>query len=241
MRQEKPFAKGKDGLRDALIWDTIIELMRREQEHYVFITNNVRDFPSSSEQYLGTDAEGRTLSFASDLNDFLDTHKEFLNRLADLTADLRRDKTLGDFDLEQELENIDDNVLPKIAAKLALRAYSLRDVEGPFYISSYGGPEDIEITDVYGLPEELIVECTATYDCTVEGYVYKWDAFDSDAFVVTDHDWNEHYAEVEFHRDVSVTFLIGLRALDREDTGEQINYESTAVDVHDVEDVTPED
>jgi predicted nucleic acid-binding protein len=42
MRQEKPFIKGKDGLRDALIWDSIIELMRREGEDCVFITGNSR-------------------------------------------------------------------------------------------------------------------------------------------------------------------------------------------------------
>jgi hypothetical protein len=189
---------------------------------------------------LGPEAAGRRLIFINDLRRFLDDHRDNLNRLDNLAADLRRTKALGDFNLEHELENLGGDILSEMSSALNIQSYEFRNVEGPYYISTFGGPENIEVAEVYGLPGELLVECAATYECSVEGYVNKWDAHDNDSWVVTDFEWNEHYAEVEFQRDIRVRFLVGLKKTERGDPEERVGYEPTSIEVQEVEDATPE-
>ena len=164
---------------------------------------------------LGALPEGCSLTFSKDLATFNDqVAKGTLERLNALFAALRENLTLGAFQLRDELSSLGSNVLQDIAEKLRISSYLYRDIESPYYIQEYQPPEDIQVEDVYRTQDDIIVECNAQYDCTIEGFVFKSDAYDLEerdvGVRVTDWNWNEHYAEVEFHGTVRGKFLVRL-------------------------------
>lgn len=53
--QRKPFGKNGGGMRDALIWESVLELCRRSPKHVALISANVRDFANASKEQLHED------------------------------------------------------------------------------------------------------------------------------------------------------------------------------------------
>jgi hypothetical protein len=209
----RPFHENKDGYRDTLIWLSILNRVREHPAAYVFITNNTRDFTEEVlKAELGDLPEHCSFSFALNLKTFIDQYaKAELERLNALANRLRVNRALPGFSLQDELGNPGHQLLGSIAGTLKIRDYRYRDVEGPYYISSYEPAEDIEVQEVYRAQDEIIVECSASYYLTIDGYLFKSEAYGldkDDRIYVTDWEWNEHYTAVEFSANVIVHFMV---------------------------------
>jgi len=235
IQRKLPF-RGKKGYRDTLIWLSIASQVREHPGEYVFITNNSNDF-SGPELLaeLGVLPNGSFVRFEEDLQSFTRNYAAAaLERLDALATQLRADSTLPGFDLEDELGDLSSEVLMQMSHKLRFRGYRYRDIEEPFYIASYDSPRDIRVAEVYGAQEEVMVECTALYSCTVNGYMFHSEAAalpEESAIHVTDWNWNEHYAEVEFTENVEVRFLLRLAETEAEENDGEREYSVLSVEV----------
>jgi hypothetical protein len=213
LQRKRPFLHNKDGYRDTLIWLSIKDRILQHQGEYVFVTDNSKDF---SEQELlselGNLPQGTSLQFEDNLNGFINNHaKNALERLNTVRTELRRALTLPGLDLREELSDLRSDVIRSMSHKLTLGSYRYRDIEQPYWVQEYGQPENIQVDEVFRVQEDLIVECMVQYPCTIDGYVFHSDAVGEDNFfVVTDWDWNEHYAAVEFSATVDTKLLVRL-------------------------------
>lgn len=237
LNAQKPFHKNKDGYRDTLIWLTIAARVREIPGQYLFVTNNSTDFSEKDLLIeLGALPADSSLRFMKDLTTFLDeVAKGTLEHLDNLRTLLRNSQRLNGFDLLDELSDLSSGMVQQIADKLRLSGYRYRDIEAPYYIEEYHSPEDIEVEEVYRTQDDVIVECTATFACTIEGYVFKSEAYnlqEQELVAVTDWNWNESYAEVEFSGDVSVKLLLRLVETAAPEEGEhEFEYSLESVDV----------
>jgi hypothetical protein len=231
--RKRPFAKGKDGYRDALIWLSIVAYVKEHPAEYVFITNNVRDFSEKDLRVdLGELPAGCTLKYENDLKSFNDTHaKVALERLNALADRLHANLQLPGVDLRDKLSDLSHDTLAKISSKLRIRSLAHRDVEEPYYIESYDVPAAIAIKEVYRAEGKIMVECSASYECTIEGYMFLSDAYglsDEENIHVTDWEWNDHYAAVEFVGTIETLFLIRLAEVDE---AEQTTYLLESIEI----------
>jgi PIN domain len=55
LQRRKPFGERSGGMRDALIWESVLELCRREPRSLAFITGNTQDFADDSKVRLHPD------------------------------------------------------------------------------------------------------------------------------------------------------------------------------------------
>jgi hypothetical protein len=79
-----------------------------------------------------------------------------------------------------------------------------------------------------------MVECTALYSCTINGYMFKSEAValpEESPIHVADWNWNEHYAEVEFTENSEVRFLLRLAEAKAEENDGEPEYSLQSVEV----------
>jgi hypothetical protein len=236
LKRKKPFAKNKDGYRDTLIWLTVLAEIKANPGEYVFVTNNSKDFAADELVVeLGNLPEGCSLRFERDLNSFIENHaKAALEQLAALKAEVQGTLTLPGVDLQQELGNLGENVLREVGHQLRIRNYQYDNIESPYYIDTYDPPDDIEILEVYRAQDEVMIECRALYECTIEGFLFKSEAYGrtEEDIYVTDWEWNEHYVAVEFHGTIQIQFLLRLAEENLEDNeAAQKQYSMQSVEV----------
>jgi hypothetical protein len=235
LQRKKPFAKNKDGYRDTLVWLTLKARIRAHPGEYVFITNNTKDF--TADELAGELRElpqGCTLLFEHDLNTFIENHaKAALEQLAALKKELLAKLALPGVDLKEELSNLSSDVLRDIGYQLRIRHYEYDKIESPYYIDSYEHPDDIEVQEVYRAQDEVMIECSASYDCTIDGYLFKSDTYGlvDEGIYVSDWDWNEHYVAVEFHGTVEIHFLLRLSEEDDNNGAARKRYSMQSVEV----------
>ena len=121
------------------------------------------------------------------------------------------DLTLPGVDLREELGNLSDEVLREIGHRLRIRHYEYdKDPSHRTTSRRNHPPDDIEVQEVYRAQDEVMIECSASYDCTIDGYLFKSEAYglSDDGIYVSDWDWNEHYVAVEFHGNIEAHFLV---------------------------------
>ena len=95
--------------------------------------------------------------------------------------------------------------------KLRLKGYQYRKIEEPYHIDDFSEPEEIQVDEVFRAQDDVIVECSVQYRCAITGYVYHAEAIsENEFFEVTDWNWNEHYAEVQFSATVETKTLVRL-------------------------------
>lgn len=83
LRRRKPFGDRQSGMRDALIWESILELCRRDPRSLAFITGNTQDFADDTKRSLHSDlladfdavrVEDEEVEFYRSIKEFNDVH-----------------------------------------------------------------------------------------------------------------------------------------------------------------------
>jgi len=209
LKDLKPFQPKGTGYRDALIWYSLLEYVKREHRDSVLITSNTNDFAAhkdnanSMHANLAADLEGTGLTtrleIRRSLGQFIDDFvKPVLQKLDEFKLGLER----GDpVDLKRYLGKHFTAVFEQLrSTRLQIRIPGVR-LEEPIGVSSLGDPSVIQIDQVLELnAEEVYIEFHTVYEANIFGFLLRVDAYgleeDSDVSV-TDIDWNGHYAEVE--------------------------------------------
>jgi hypothetical protein len=199
-------------------------------------TSNIRDFSETElTAELGQLPPGCSLRFESDLNSFIANHaRAALEQLAVLANQLRQHLTLPGVNLHEELTNLSSEVLSEMAHKLRIRKYEYDKIEQPYYIEEFHPPKGIDVQEVYRAEDEVMVECSASYDCMIEGYMFKSDVYgltDEQAIHVTEWDWNEHYSGVEFYGTIEVHLLLQLSEDNAKPQETQVQYSLQKIEV----------
>ncbi len=222
----RPFQAKGTGYRDALIWNSLLELVRGAKEDCVLVTGNLADFSASRESPsvihsdLKKDLDNMgfkvKVSVSKDLNAFLDEHaKPSLKKLDDLKKELENGKPIN---LKRELESRFNLIFEEInnnsSRLLKLRRYDLRRLEEPIGISSMDeDPTELHIDDVLEfMGQDVYLEFTGEYEAELSGYLQHVDAYGlhkDSILYVTDWDWSEYYVQVG----ANVTLRISFRAV----------------------------
>jgi hypothetical protein len=214
----RPFQPKGTGYRDALIWYSLLEYLKKEPRDCILVTKNTNDFSAQKDEVklihgdLASDLKAAgvatSLEIRRNLDEFIsDFVKPVLQKLGELKLELEKGKPV---DLKQYLEGNFNSVFEQLNLKrLRISIPGVR-LEEPVGVSTLGEPSEIRIDDVLELnASEVYIEFHADYEANVYGFVTHFDAFnlDEDSGVsVTDMDWSEHYAEVEASVNLEVRF-----------------------------------
>lgn len=177
--KRKPFKENGDGYRDTIIWETLLELGKKEDREIIFITRNTSDF---------CDLKGNSYNLHKDLR------KEITENKIELYIDLKHyleQYVLPKFDrkeavIEQILqeeypfenifEMLSNLVISTINNYGTTKAKSLKSeyYENPRLLSFEKSPK-IDITDVRELKDnEMYISANMQTLCDFEGYVRKY-------------------------------------------------------------------
>lgn len=233
----RPFQKSGKGFRDALNWETILQLIEDEPtlKPIYWVTKNSSDF-SDGKGGLHSDlveelTDPSHVVLVPTLEDFL-KNPQIAPLLAGLSAgdsELAKYITSAAEDEEIEPFNTHDYVCAALVeaseglvGETIEGAHSSWDSTGPF--ADFDLPssiEDITVTYVQADPgtvdwhvyesfdeTTLLVEASIQASLSFEGFVSKADALHPEGFEVSDWDWNDHYSHVSFERDATLKFQL---------------------------------
>jgi len=225
MERQKPFSESGTGYRDALIWETVLDILDGTDEVVALITED-RDFADKNREIYPNLLEDLTArGFGHDrvriyrsLDEFVEQElKPDFKRLEDIRARLDAAEYPG-LDLasviETRLEYADlpvigrgvepDVGLPDCVENPTLAHAAINDIV-----------EDISVLDVWETPAgELLIELEADAAAQFDFFIFKSDWWGVDPakedIWVIDDDWNDHYIFAEavrpVHLNVSLTF-----------------------------------
>jgi predicted nucleic acid-binding protein len=223
LSRRKPFNSKGEGFRDVLIWETIIELVQKDDcEGIALITDNTTDFSNGDGLHkhliddlsdLDIDAN-KVILFTSLENFIISQVLPALDELNDIKDGLKAGN-LESINLENISEQflwdlisgyeIDPNCLPKYSEE-----------NSDIFLS--GGTSDYEIIfenlSVKRLSrDELLISIDYELECEIDLVAPKWDVFTYEfselGFCVIDLDWNNHYsmAVIELPFRITVRFV----------------------------------
>jgi len=222
LARRKPFSKTGKGYRDALIWESVLELAAAGPDIAV-ITTNKEDFAEKDftlHHDLQKDLEGRGI--AVERVTLYVTLKAFVDRYVIIALPKPHQElarftlaTVPNFSLEVAVEQVALDNLPhrEISARALGRPSEL---ENPT-ISMIGSPSDIIVLDQRELESgERLIEFSADIvDCLFDCYIEKGEFFylrDDQGLSVNEGDWNERYMTAQFYDSVRVTAYLTLSA-----------------------------
>jgi PIN domain len=182
-RRKRPFNESGSGYRDALIWDTVLEMLRHDDEPIWFVSRNSRDFgvPPHLHDELLTDvtALGRSKDCIRLFGSIEELNKDrifpALTKLNDLIASFADRTTVAGNALYQWLVDeldielamlLDTPISPLPAGHATVGSPRIQNIHR------------VSIDDVRLLPtgEELLVSCTADFRANVSVDV-TWEQF----------------------------------------------------------------
>lgn len=216
--RRKPFSGDGKGFRDALIWETVVELSNAEVPPIFFVSNNTKDFCNGQgklhEHLVATLNDSSPVEHVRSLKELLETEPlqglvKQLNKIQDtLTEELlmeKVDESLAEL-LYSDFEELTGEYIGK--GEWELPAQILLDSP----VLTHFELEDSSLTcEVFRGPEpgELVVEAEITTYCQVEGYFYKseWWLAESDDVIVLDGDWNNHMSHAAQELKVQFRFV----------------------------------
>jgi hypothetical protein len=160
--RRRPFQEAGTGYRDALIWDSIVELAQGVREPIRLVTNNTRDFAESGGK-LHADLERDLAAHGLELDTV-----QLLPRVDELLRDFVRPKlkTLGTIVTELAEERfgafsvrnwIEDELTGYVVGQeLELLRYRRRYDAVEISVIEAGNVDEFEVEDVYELPSHAI-------------------------------------------------------------------------------------
>ena len=201
LARRKPFSESGAGYRDALIWESALDVAAQDDTPVAFVTNNISDFadlagalhPDLVQDLLRRGFEpGRVVLFR-DLSAFVDQHvKPTMERLTDIEVQLQQG-TYSGFDLAEEIGL-------KIQDEYATKEWSPGQVglseecEDPT-IDMVGPVHHLQVEEVRHLGEgEVLVSLVMDADVEFTFFVARYNLpllDEEDMRHIHDYNWNE--------------------------------------------------
>ena len=214
----RPFVAGR-GYRDALIWESILKDLDAEPSDFIFVTANSKDFAAKvGDDQLHSDLKQDLESiepacsgrlFAT-LKSFVDANiKPMLKSVDELKRALQTD-SYPLFTVEQVVNEQIDRLVNVEISTHDIRVTDV-DLDEPITIESADDVTDVQIERVLEMNSgRLYVEGTFACTATIEGYVFKADAYgieEGGRIHISNWHWNEHYVAVEIRNvDLQIQF-----------------------------------
>lgn len=211
LSRKKPFrSSDTGGYRDALLWETILELAQSDE--IAFISDNPKDFSDDSKQGLHSDLlddiknkELRTVTLFDSVGKFNQSKiYPVLQLLGEIQAQLSAEQytplILSSFLDEKLVEFIGSQELDP--AEIDLPA----EFESPT-ISHIENISEISNINVRQLSSgELLITLSVHAECVFDIFIYKPDYYilDDDEVFVWDTNWNEWYVAASISKQVTL-------------------------------------
>lgn len=218
LSRRKPFTKAGDGYRDALIWETVVEIARIGRDPLVFITKNHKDFGDDNSRLhpdLIGDLQERGLRPESvvlyeSLEKFVDDKiKPTLEILKDVHSQIA-DGKYPLLDLREELSDRLSDALYGTEVKPAEIGFP-PEFENPTIDLVYE-PSDIKVGSVRRLSsDELLIETELNVECEFDFFIFKPDFYvmsEERRPYVSNYDWNEHVVAASKTTEVHVVLQL---------------------------------
>lgn len=215
LKRRKPFAEHK-GYRDALIWESVLELAKQDEDDLVFISTNYKDFGvnKSSEQlhpHLLEDLQNKgfpkgKVSYYQSLSAYFDKMiRPTLTTLEQLQSSIA-DDTYQHFSLTTFLERLGLDFQTNLEFSPEEVGFP-QEFESP-HISAVEEIKTIDNIDVRLLStEQILISFSADVTCSFDVFIHKSDAhihLNDGNFDVWDWDWNRHYVVANAYNDVRI-------------------------------------
>jgi hypothetical protein len=222
LARKRPFSEDRQkGYRDALIWESILEIL--VEDEVAFITNNSNDFfekdklvlhPHLLEDLLRDNIDANQITVFKDLHSFVDVYVKPTMETLDLES-VRSDLSFGLGRYDKEV--IADAILQ------ALNSYDYGDEIQPHEIGLPSEVETVTVSYVEDLSDfhtvdahklssgAWFIEATATFSYQFDFFIFKadWYAMEEEApIVVIDSDWNDHYIFAQAMKPIQVSFTL---------------------------------
>lgn len=171
LQHRKPFdANGQRGLRDALCWETVLELARtREAEEIVVVTGNTSDFgphdglaPDLIDDLHKLSIPPERVKICDGLHRFVESHvKPRLRKLEDLRTQIQEESS-DLFDVESFFADAFDQISASVKDHVRqwgfeeLGYITRRSFESPRLLDLKESPDDFEVGEVYRTGDEEV-------------------------------------------------------------------------------------
>lgn len=219
--RRKPFTKEGKGYRDALVWETILDIVESQGEELVFLSENSKDFADEDKKGFHSDLL-QDLSIRK-----IDDSKVIL--VLSLRSFIKENLIPRLSSPEQTLVNFLQKAHPTFNIETELAETLSEDLLGTEVDSdSVGKPAeyesitfsmveevtDVEIIDEHELsPAERVIELEAYLFSEFDAFIFKsdlWCMNEDEMPHISDPDWNKHYAAVSFSETVQAHLYITL-------------------------------
>lgn len=219
LHRRRPFQRNGKGYRDALIWESILSVLKpalieSSEPQVIFINKNTSDFCDGNElhPHLKSDLKDKSVP-VEDVKIFTniaDVVKQFIKprqeQLENLKNHLSSSALIGNISIEKHLTDLMDRQLDLFLNDYG-SGYGGYDYHGPV-LGILESPElkdltDVryEITDVRRLSDtRIIMDISVEANAYVEGFIYKPDRYlydDAEIYSIIVEDWNNYYSLVE--------------------------------------------
>ena len=229
LARRKPFKKSGEGMRDALVWETVLLLAGESQARVVLISGNKKDFGDESGEALNAElkreAEGllesSTAEYCPSLRVFsaqnIDPNLTLI-ALAEV-EELRAEE----FQPQDVFENNQEEIRGEI--ERALEISFTPDFQSPT-VDYFDGGESIVIAAEEIDDKEIQVTLEASSSVLIDGYAFKSDVdplVEAYGASIAEWDHNEHLAWLQLEDNITVRVTVSLNALNYEQTAFQVN------------------
>lgn len=230
--RRKPFTEGGRGYRDALIWETVIEIATSGKEPIVFITKNHKDFcgddkrlhPDLVEDLHERGLKPEAIVLYESLENFVDGN---VKPTLELLKDVHSQISDGKYPLLDLREELSDR-LPDILYGTEVEPFEIgfpTEFENPTIDLVYE-PTDINVKSVRSLSSgELLIETELNVECEFDFYILKSSFYvmsEERRPYVSNYDWNEHVVAASKTKEVHVSLQLTFNANSREVTSIEI-------------------
>lgn len=216
MQRKKPFRDSSDeGMRDAIIWESLVQLAATDDDDVVLLSQNTRDFAADKEgTALHPDLAAEVKASAAEVKYF--THLRPLREgiLDEAIAEAQEDEDLGAAKKFAKALNYVEVFGPRIVEALEDGlAESLPSEFNSASIPHLDPPDEIIVDEaVFGLGERK-VELTVRleFEIHADGFANKSDTYflsDEPGFNVERFDWNEWSSTMTYVDKASVDVTI---------------------------------
>ena len=205
--RRKPFKEHGVGFRDALIWETILNLVTREgYEGVIFITKNTKDFSEKNDLHpdLIQDLESKGVN-PDTVRLFVSVEQFIESLVIPALTDIQeiKDAIAAGSHPEINLRDVTEQYIWDLISGYKVDPDCLPDYqEHNDDVTISWGVNDYEIMvedlTVKRLSnKELLITASYIMDCEIDVFVPRWDvhdrSFEDNGFSVSDSDWNETY------------------------------------------------
>lgn len=248
LEERRPFRDDDKGVRDTILWETILRKVVSKDQQTVLVTND-KGFMEADSLHPHLKADLVQLGFPDtavvlvrSLDDF---NKQYVKPTLPVLQNVLhaiQDGTYAHFSLKEYLEHEWDQIEERLKDEGTKTIGDLRDyvpdlpeMEEPIELSYIEPPSIVEVLEVYKLDDNRVfIEVSIRCPATVEFFMFKGDYYmmeDDAPIEILDDDWNDHYmwaATEPFDLDITlnITLNVEKRQVDSWEVGDIAPVES---------------